>query len=388
MRRTITCLLLGLGFCHPLAAQGIFINYSTADGMVSNDSKSVAVDQLGRVWIGAKGIGLSMFNGTYFTKYTPVNSSLDGSPIKNIFIDSRGRIWFCQASSGLAIYDGTSWYGYSSTDGLIYNHTFMVAEYSGKYLVATQLGLGILDGVQWSSLTRFDGLAEDFLGYVYVDSKNTVWLGNRTMGVTYGNPEDGWTTTDLSDDDTPTQVRVLLEDLDGNLWIGTRGKGAVRYDGSEWKTFTTSDGLGSDNIWGMAVDSSGNMWFATNGGGLSVFSGSNWDTYTVEDAGYTGEDHAGWIWASAVAVAADGSIWVVTGAGASRLPPENIRPLGPICDINRDGRNNVIDIFSLILIQRNNSSDPRADHNGDGQLSIADVIDLLLDIRDGVCNSP
>ncbi|MFH1069430.1 MAG: dockerin type I repeat-containing protein [Candidatus Glassbacteria bacterium] len=55
------------------------------------------------------------------------------------------------------------------------------------------------------------------------------------------------------------------------------------------------------------------------------------------------------------------------------------------CDVNNDGRINVIDVIWLILLGRLNPADPRLDWNGDGSYSILDAITLLRNIVGGEC---
>ena len=52
-------------------------------------------------------------------------------------------------------------------------------------------------------------------------------------------------------------------------------------------------------------------------------------------------------------------------------------------DFNGDGSVNMPDVIFLLLLARDNPSDPRADYNGDGTHNIVDAIALLLSIRDG-----
>ena len=52
-------------------------------------------------------------------------------------------------------------------------------------------------------------------------------------------------------------------------------------------------------------------------------------------------------------------------------------------DINADGKVGITDVIALLLLAREDPSDPKADYNGDGTWSIADAIALLLNIRDG-----
>jgi hypothetical protein len=76
------------------------------------------------------------------------------------------------------------------------------------------------------------------------------------------------------DDEIDSGVRAVAVDAFNNVWFGTRGRGAARFDNfSDWSQFTTEDEwLGSDEIEDIEFDGQGDGWFATSGGnGVSVF---------------------------------------------------------------------------------------------------------------------
>lgn len=57
-----------------------------------------------------------------------------------------------------------------------------------------------------------------------------------------------------------SQVSIMLEDNNGYLWIGTQGGGLARFDGREFKVFTTLDGLLSNIVTYLKLDSKQNLW--------------------------------------------------------------------------------------------------------------------------------
>ena len=61
-------------------------------------------------------------------------------------------------------------------------------------------------------------------------------------------------------------VHCIIQDKDGNLWFGTTGEGAYRYDGKEFTQFTEKDGLSNNKVWSILEDKSGNIWFGTDDG--------------------------------------------------------------------------------------------------------------------------
>ena len=85
--------------------------------------------------------------------------------------------------------------------------------------------------------------------------------------------------------------------------------GLSRYDGEDWVTYTTDDGLPGNDIYALAVDLEGSVWIST-WGKVSRFDGETWITWTVED-GLGGE----FVWD--IAVGSDGTIWLGTESGLS-----------------------------------------------------------------------
>jgi signal transduction histidine kinase len=65
-------------------------------------------------------------------------------------------------------------------------------------------------------------------------------------------------------------VRCLLEDREGNLWVGTGAGGLHRVKPKKLRLVTTSDGLTHNVVMSLAEDSEGELWIGSNGGGLSV----------------------------------------------------------------------------------------------------------------------
>lgn len=68
-------------------------------------------------------------------------------------------------------------------------------------------------------------------------------------------------------------IRSLLFDESGNLWMGTVGGGASRYNGSSFTNFTEKNGLSNNTVLCMIQDKKGRIWFGTEGGGVTCYDG-------------------------------------------------------------------------------------------------------------------
>jgi ligand-binding sensor domain-containing protein/signal transduction histidine kinase len=69
-----------------------------------------------------------------------------------------------------------------------------------------------------------------------------------------------------------SQVNMVLEDANGYLWIATHGGGLARFDGREFKVYTTRDGLLNNIIHYLKLDSKQNLWIV-HPRGLTRFDG-------------------------------------------------------------------------------------------------------------------
>jgi signal transduction histidine kinase/ligand-binding sensor domain-containing protein len=69
-----------------------------------------------------------------------------------------------------------------------------------------------------------------------------------------------------------SEVRAMAEDKNGYLWLATQGGGLARFDGREFKVYTTLDGLLSNIVTTLMIDSQNNIWMA-HPRGITKFDG-------------------------------------------------------------------------------------------------------------------
>lgn len=130
-------------------------------------------------------------------------------------------------------------------------------------------------------------------------------------------PKQGiWRTYDATDG-LPGGVWCLLQDRKGFLWLGTE-VGLCRYDGTEFTTYTTADGLAHNYVYAICEDRKGILWFGTRGGGISRFDGKNFANYTAAHG--LVDDHV-----SAICEDFQGRLWFGTDGGVSCFDGQGFR---------------------------------------------------------------
>jgi signal transduction histidine kinase/ligand-binding sensor domain-containing protein len=80
-----------------------------------------------------------------------------------------------------------------------------------------------------------------------------------------------------------SNVNIMLEDKNGYLWIGTHGGGLARFDGREFKVYTTLDGLLSNIVSYLKLDEQQNLWII-HPRGVTRFDGIEFKTFRQPSA--------------------------------------------------------------------------------------------------------
>ncbi len=121
-----------------------------------------------------------------------------------------------------------------------------------------------------------NGLPLDGIHYSMLDKKGNLWLGTRGGGVIR---YDGKSFTQYTTEQglADNFVTKFIEDHSGNLWFGT-ANGFSRFDGKSFKSFIVNPDVVSKMVYSILEDKSGTIWLGTKGGGVSRFDGKSFTT--------------------------------------------------------------------------------------------------------------
>jgi ligand-binding sensor domain-containing protein len=270
----------------------IYTPASTNGGLVSKGIYYILVDpKNGAKWIATYGGGLARFDGTGWRTYT-VSDGLADQWVYDMEFDRQGRMWVA-TWKGVSVFDGNRITNYTEKDGLIDKWVYsIVIDQDGLYWFGTESGLNRFDGKTWSSYTHKDGLGAEVEGYTETKKKpspseTATASGKEASGYSeegYGSGGGGHH-ADPSKRNlgaNPNFVIAGAVDRQNRKWFGTWGAGVSSFDGTAWKTYTVSEGLGGNFIHVLEVDRDGRIWAGTNGG-VSWFDGQKWRTLTTRD---------------------------------------------------------------------------------------------------------
>jgi hypothetical protein len=253
-------------------------------------------------------------SGLLTTGFINEVSDLAMAPDGTVWVATRGGVvrWSSGASDAVA---------YGEEDGL-------PAAEVGQIVVATD-GTVWAAGDGWVAYydetwqpmeIRIDEMAADTMGGVWAVGGDVLFHLDRNSTEQISIPEQ------LRDWNNYDAVTV---DETGRVWMvsGDGDHGVVVYDGSGWQEFTTADGLPSHILSSIAIAPNGTVWISTEAldhgvpdpgedpnvpaAGVASFDGLTWTTYTTADGLASNEGE--------IVVASDGTVWVVHGDTISRL---------------------------------------------------------------------
>ena len=290
--------------------------FTAADGLAADMVRYVFQDREGILWFGTDG-GVSRYDGDSWRTFTTADGLANGS-VRFVLQDKGGSLWFA-TDNGVSRYDGARFRTYTTADGLVHDDVKSILEdREGNLWFVTDAGVSRYNGASWEAFTAEDGVLGEIVLCAMQDSRGGIWFGTLFGLSRYDGTR--WTTFTVANGLPHDSVRAILEDREGNVWFGTDG-GVSRYDGDSWRTFTTADGLVNDYVTSILEDREGNLWLVPlltitkdgelTAGGVNRYDGDSLQTFTAADG--LASDVV-----NSILEDREGSIWFATGNGATR----------------------------------------------------------------------
>jgi signal transduction histidine kinase len=192
--------------------------------------------------------------------------------------------------------------------------------------------LNVFRDNQFHIYTTKDGLANDFIGALFEDSRGDLWIG--TLGGLSKFADGSFTTFNTSDGLSSNTITCLFESAAGDLWIGTNGGGLNLLHEGKFASVTSRDGLPDDVIYRILEDGEHRLWFSSNKGVFRLgendlndliakrISALNPALYGTADGMLTRECSGGGH--PAAWKMSDGKLWFATIKGVAAVDPDHL----------------------------------------------------------------
>lgn len=249
-----------------------FIPYAAPKGDPIGIVSALKAEDEG-LWVGLRTGGVSLITETGITRY-PVGAGLPRGVVYSITKDRSGAVWLA-VNDGLARFDGEAWQRIGTEWNFPGQHAHAVfVDSTGTLWAANEERLFYLP----SGARRFidTGVSVDRVSQITQAPDGAIWLAERYGGTLRRIiQQDNMVATPVTAIDG---ANGLLFDSRGALWVGSGGTGLhyvsplandslpVQQALGMGESFTAKDGLSADVVRAMLEDADGNVWIGTTAG--------------------------------------------------------------------------------------------------------------------------
>lgn len=197
---------------------------------------------------------------------------------------------------------------WDTSNGLPSNLIHAITQTPDGYLwIATNKGLVHFDGISFSPVS-FAQKEEAAAGQntipeaLYPDRSGTLWIGGNACLMSYDYQTRRFTTYTAANGLGSGEIRRLLKDMNGNLWIGFISNSLNRFSDNRFTSFNDSDPMKGKTINAIVEDRTGNLLIGIRDNGVFQYQDGKFVPYPL--TGLKGflvnmrEDHKGSLWVS------------------------------------------------------------------------------------------
>ena len=316
-----------------------FKNITSEDGLSQGTVETIIQDDQGYIWLGTND-GLCRYNGYEFKIYKhdeELENSITNNYIVDIKQDNSGNIWVGTANGLSKIDTKTDLitnYNMNDEEKSLshYNIGDILITKSGDVLVGTSDGLNIYNEKKdefYRIFNKDSDLSSQFIRSLAEDENQNIWVAtnNGIDKIDIKNNKNiiSFKTRHGKFDISENDIYVVRYDPKGYIWAGALKEGLNRIDinTNEVKQYKNDDrdekSLPGNNVKDILRDSSGNLWVGTDNG-LAKYNEQTENFATYKNKIY---DKTSLVNDEVFSIQEDesGLIWVGTYAGISMFDP-------------------------------------------------------------------
>ncbi|MFL2564240.1 MAG: two-component regulator propeller domain-containing protein [Parvicellaceae bacterium] len=187
--------------------------------------------------------------------------------VQDIAFDNEGTIWLA-TNRGLGRFKNGDFKLFDESDGLVRadaNCDVNIGKNEEVIYSTYGYGFSIFNGIEFTNYDETNGLGDNRIWDLAVDSKNNYWLALDGKGVEMFDGKE-FHSYQIKDGITAGETFTAHVDDFDNVWIGTFGGGVCYFDGEIWNSVDTRDGLLDDLVGSICSIDGNKYWFGSENG--------------------------------------------------------------------------------------------------------------------------
>ena len=362
------CVLLLAGTVRALdpnkrLTQYMHTSWRTQDGSAPAGIEAIAQTSDGYLWFSSDSQGVYRFDGVRFLPWTLASNGKTINKIVSVYGDHAGGLWalgereIAHLKGGVVTShfdldglqqfqqisedpDGSLWIVrgrtavsdaplcritdravkcFGKSDGVpISPADSLLADGKGGFWLGGQTALvhwhdGVLEMYRIEALKSNAG--QNGIASMAHGPDGSLWVGIQAEGhgLGLGQLKEGAVKPFVTPtfDGSKVVVSAMIFDHDGNLWVGTAGKGIFRIHGNVVDHYQQTDGLSGDGVLALFEDREGIVWTVTSNG-IDSFRDPSVTTFSAREGLRTDA-------AAGVLASRDGTIWVANAGSLDQI---------------------------------------------------------------------
>ena len=250
-----------------------FVNFSTDDGLPDNEIDKIYLDESGSVWI-ATPKGIAKYTNRIFESY-PFSDSLNTEYRINDLCEINEQL-FIAADEGLMIFHNSDFRFVEDNIDQFGSIRSLVNSGDTILFCGTKSGLFQFKN---DHFVRFENAELDSVNISDLFlRKNELLISTYGHGLIQFNLETNWVTRNS----LPVN-RIRSIHANGNSVVCATKNGCIEIDTAEVNHYTVNNGLNFENIRSVFIDREGNIWLGSDGKGLFKLTGKSVTYFTKKD---------------------------------------------------------------------------------------------------------
>jgi signal transduction histidine kinase/ligand-binding sensor domain-containing protein len=311
----------GGGMSHLVS--GKLINYDANDGYTPTDTQKIAEATDGTIWV-ASNRGLMHFSSGKWAQAGMADGLKEGEA-KSVLIAKDGTVWTTQSGRILGLKVGSTRF-FDAGVTLKSKSVLDIAAAPGGLMIDYVNGPIVRYLRQGDTLTEISNTELPIFGVALFDRRGTLWVGSGGDGVTHFSDPQSWYSHShialdkvaesykKADGLTGDYVWPLLEDAEGDIWVGT-ADGLDRFRAADFALANTPSGA---HDFALAPAGQGKIWSGTSTNPVMLLDGSEvkWTSVPPFTLAVYQDAVDQTVWA-----ASDQGVWQLQGDGGVFVTP-------------------------------------------------------------------